>query len=239
MDLRKISASAREGRGKGEATRLRRTGRIPAVAYGKKLAAQALAVSPADLKHVLTSERGRNTVIELDVDGKNKLTVLLREYQHHPVSRAILHADFVQISLDEPVDVQIPLETTGKAAGVVKGGVLRQVFRRIPVRCLPGKIPVKIVHDVTELDLDGHVPAKALALPEGVEVRLPLEQTVIAVVTEKQAPEEEEAAAAPVAGAAGAAPAAGAAAAGDKAGGDKAGGDKAGGDKAEKKSEKK
>jgi large subunit ribosomal protein L25 len=233
MDLRKISASARDGRGKGEATRLRRTGRIPAVAYGKKLAAQSLAVSPEDMKGILTSEHGRNTVIELDVDGKNKLTVLLRDYQHHPVSRAILHADFVQIALDEPVDVQVPLETTGKAIGVVKGGILRQVFRRVPVRCLPQLTPVKIVHDVTELDVDGHVPAKALALPEGVTVRLPPEQTVIAVVTEKAAPEEEETAAAPAAAAGGAA----APAAGDKAG-DKAaekGGDKA----AEKKSEKK
>ena len=237
MDLRKISANARDTRGKGEATRLRRTGRIPAVAYGKKLSAQSLAVSPDDMKSVLTSERGRNTVIELDVDGKSKLTVLLRDYQHHPVSRAILHAYFVQISLDEPVDVQIPLETTGKAAGVVKGGILRQVFRRIPVRCLPTLIPVKIVHDVTELELDGHVPAKALALPEGVSVRLPPEQTVIAVVTEKQAPEEEEAAAAPVAGAAGAAAAPGAAAAGDK-GADK--GAEKGADKgADKKSDKK
>ncbi|HEV8551145.1 MAG TPA: 50S ribosomal protein L25 [Polyangiaceae bacterium] len=215
MDLRKISASARDGKGKGEAARLRRSGRIPAIAYGKKLAAQSLAVAPEELRSVLTSERGRNTVIELDVDGKNKLTVLLRDYQHHPVSRALLHADFVQIALDEPVDVQIPLEVTGKPVGVVKGGVLRQVFRRIPVRCLPQKIPVKIVHDVTELDLDGHVQAKSLALPEGVEVRLPAEQTVIAIVTEKAAPEEETAAPTAVAGAAGA-PAAGAAA-GDKA----------------------
>jgi len=232
MDLRKISANARDGKGKGEAARLRRAGQIPAIAYGKKLAAQSLAVKPEELRSVLTSERGRNTVIELDVDGKNKLTVLLRDYQHHPVSRELLHADFVQIALDEPVEVQIPLEMTGKPVGVVKGGVLRQVFRRIPVRCLPQKIPVKVVHDVTELDLDGHVPAKALALPEGVEVRLPAEQTVIAIVTEKAAPEEETTAA-PVAGAAGAAaPAAGATGAGDKAG-DK-GADKAadkGGDK--------
>ena len=231
MDLRKISVSARDGKGKGEAARLRRSGRIPAVAYGKKLAVQALAVAPEELKSVLTSERGRNTVIELDVDGKNKLTVLLRDYQHHPVSRALLHADFVQIALDEPVDVQIPLEVTGKPVGVVKGGVLRQVFRRVPVRCLPGKIPVKVVHDVTELDLDGHVPAKSLALPEGVEVRLPPEQTVIAIVTEKQVAEEETTAA-PAAGAA-AAPAAGDKAAGDK-GAEKAGdkgAEKAGGDK--------
>jgi len=230
MDLRKISANARDGRGKGEAARLRRSGRIPAVAYGKKLAAQALAVPPEELKSVLKSEKGRNTVIELDVDGKSTLTVLLRDYQHHPVSRAILHADFVQIALDEPVDVQIPLEVTGKPVGVVKGGVLRQVFRRVPVRCLPQQIPVKVVHDVTELDLDGHVPAKALNLPEGVEVRLPPEQTVIAIVTEKAAPEEETGAT-PTATAGAAAPAAGAAdkdKAGDK-GGDKAadkGGDK-------------
>jgi large subunit ribosomal protein L25 len=233
MDLRKISVNARQGKGKGEATRLRRSGQIPAVAYGKKLAAQSLAVKPEELRSVLTSERGRNTVIELDVDGKNKLTVLLRDYQHHPVSREILHADFVQIALDEPVDVQIPLEVIGKPVGVVKGGVLRQVFRRIPVRCLPQKIPVKVVHDVTELDLDGHVPAKSLALPEGVEVRLPPEQTVIAIVTEKAAPEEETAAAPVAAAGAAGAPAAGATAgAGDKAaekGGDKAaekGGDK-------------
>lgn len=234
MDLRKISVSARQGKGKGEAARLRRAGQIPAVAYGKKLAAQALAMKPEELRSVLTSERGRNTVIELDVEGKSKLTVLLCDYQHHPVSRELLHADFLQIALDEPVDVQIPLEVIGKPVGVVKGGVLRQVFRRIPVRCLPQKIPVKVVHDVTELDLDGHVPAKALALPEGVEVRLPPEQTVIAIVTEKAAPEEEEQAATVGAAAgAAAAPAAGATgAAGDKAaekGGDKAaekGGDK-------------
>jgi len=232
MDVRKISADARSEKGKGAAVRLRRTGKVPAVAYGKALPAQSLAVSPADLKAVLTSQHGRNTVIELDVAGKSKLTVLLRDYQHHPVSRDILHADFVQIALDQPVDVDVPLETTGKPIGVVKGGVLRQVFRRVPVRCLPELIPVKIVFDVTPLDLDGHVPAKELPLPQGVSVRLPPEQTVIAIVTEKQAPEEEEAAA-PAAAAAGAAAGTGGAAAGAAAG-DK-GGDKGGDKKSDKK----
>jgi large subunit ribosomal protein L25 len=230
MELRKISANSRDGKGKEAASRLRRTGQVPAVAYGKALPAQALSVSPSDLQSVLTSERGRNTVIELDVAGANKLTVLLREYQHHPVSRAILHADFVQIALDQPVDVEIPLETTGKPVGVVKGGILRQVFRKIPVRCLPELIPVKVVHDVTALELDGHVAAKDLGLPEGVSVRLPPEQTVISVVTEKQAPEEE---AAPVAAAA-----AGATAGGDKAAADK-GGDKGADKGGDKKSDKK
>jgi large subunit ribosomal protein L25 len=91
---------------------------------------------------------------------------------------------------------------------VIKGGILRQVFRKLPIRALPNNIPVKIVHDVTGLDLDGHVAPKDLALPEGVSVRLPPEQTVAAIVHEIVREEE----AAPAAGAA-AAPAAGAAAA--------------------------
>jgi large subunit ribosomal protein L25 len=206
MELRKVSASPRTAGGKGAAGRLRNSGSIPAVAYGKNLPSRALAVSPVDLKSVLTSERGTNTVIELDIDsGKEKLTVLLCDSQHHPVTRALLHADFLQIALDQPVDVEIPLHVTGKPVGVVKGGVLRQVFRKLPVRCLPELIPVSITHDVTELDLDGHVPTKALALPEGVVARLPPEQTIIAIVTEKHQV-EEEAAAAP--GAAAGAPAA-------------------------------
>lgn len=216
MDTIKVTASRRTENGKGAASRLRGTGKIPAVAYGKQLPAQALAVSPDALKAVFASAHGNNNVIELDVEGKDKLTVLLRDYQYHPVSRQLLHADFVQIFLDQPVDVEVPLELTGKPAGVIKGGILRQVFRRLPIRCLPGVIPVKIVHDVTALDLDGHVAPKDLSLPEGVAVRLPAEQTVAAIVHETVREEETGApGAAPAAGgaAAGAAPAAGAAAA--------------------------
>ena len=212
MDTIKVTASRRSESGKGAASRLRSTGKIPAVAYGKQLPAQALAVSPDALKAVFSSAYGNNNVIELDVEGKDKLTVLLRDYQYHPVSRQLLHADFVQIHLDQPVDVEVPLELTGKAAGVIKGGILRQVFRRLPIRALPGNIPVKIVHDVTGLDLDGHVAPKDLNLPEGVSVRLPAEQTVAAIVHEIV--REEETAAPGAAAAAGATPAAGAPAAG-------------------------
>jgi large subunit ribosomal protein L25 len=210
MDAIKVTASRRDGHGKGAARRLRNEGRIPAVAYGKGLPTEVLAVAPDAIKSVLASARGRNTVVTLDVDGKAGLTVLLSDFQYHPVSRELLHADFLQINLEQPVNVEVPLELTGKAVGVVAGGTLRQVFRKLPIRCLPGLIPVKLTHDVTELGLDGHVPVKDLALPEGVSVRLPAEQTVASVVTEIIRAEEETA---PAAGAAaGAAPAAGAAA---------------------------
>ena len=223
MELSKVPANRRSESGKESARRLRHEGKIPATIYGKELTAQSLAVSPKDLLGIIRSERGRNSVIELNVEGQGTMTVLLNDFQYHPVTRDLLHADFLQIHLDRTVDVDVPFELTGKAKGVVLGGTLRQVFRKLPIRCLPKDIPVKIQHDVTELDLDDHVASKDLKLPEGVEIRLPAERTVAAVVTESRRGEEEAAAPGAAAGAAGAAPAGAAAAApADKKGDKKA-----------------
>jgi large subunit ribosomal protein L25 len=79
---------------------------------------------------------------------------------------------------------------------VTAGGELHQVFRKLPVRCRPGQIPVKLVHDVTSLGLDTGAHVKDLKLPEGVEVLLSPERTVAAVVTAKKRQSEEEEAAA-------------------------------------------
>lgn len=195
MELRKVTAADRQETKKGPMRRLRASGKIPAVAYGKKLTPRSLSVSPKDLEDILGSERGRNTVIELDVQGSDKLTVLLSSYQYHPVGRQLLHADFLQINLDEHVRVEVPFELTGKAKGVVMGGTLRQVFRKLPVRCLPKHIPVKITADVTELDIEQHVHVEDLVLPEGVTVELAPKRTVAGVVTEKHRGKEEDEAA--------------------------------------------
>ena len=192
MELRKVTANARQETKKGAARRLRANGRIPAIAYGKKLAPRSISVSPKDLEEVLLSERGRNTVIELDVDGQDKLTVLLNQYQYHPVTRRLLHADFYQIDLKDQVRVDVPFELVGRPKGVVMGGALRQVFRLLPVRCLPERIPVKITHDITELDIDQHVHVEDLTLPEGVVIELAPKRTVAGIITEKKRGKDAE-----------------------------------------------
>jgi large subunit ribosomal protein L25 len=192
MDIIKLDANLRSQSGKTSARRLRREGRIPAIAYGKELPSVSLALTPRGLTDILKSAHGQNSVVELSVENK-KLTVLLREYTVHPVTREPLHADFVEIKLDQPVDVEVPFVCKGKAAGVVLGGILRQVYRRLPIRCLPEQIPVVIEHDVTALNLGDHVKTADLALPKGVSVRLPPEQTVAGVVApEKEKPEDVE-----------------------------------------------
>ena len=196
MEIIKLTASRRELAGKGPSRRLRREGKIPAIAYGNKLTPVALAVSPKELKVALSGVHGRNAVLALTVDGKDTLTAMVRQYAHHPVSREILHADFLQIDLAQPIDVEVPFKLFGKCKGVVAGGVLTQVYRALPIRCLPEQIPSLLDLDVTDLDLNESAKTSQLKLPEGVTVRLSQDQTVAAVVAPDKKAEAEEAAAA-------------------------------------------
>jgi large subunit ribosomal protein L25 len=224
-----LDAKPRAGSGKGEARRLRRAGSVPAIAYGKGLASTLLAVSPKEILAILTSERGQNSVLEMELpDAQNaqsasgakaKTLLMIKDYSYHPVHRGLEHVDFVQVRLDQAVDVNVPLVFHGKPAGVTAGGIIRQVYRTVPVHCVPDKIPLKLEIDIAHLELGEHVATSDLKLPDGVTVRLPAEQTLIAVVTPEKEREEDvavDAAAAAAAGAAaapgapGAAPAAGA-----------------------------
>jgi large subunit ribosomal protein L25 len=191
MTTNTLDATLRSDGGKGPSRRLRALGQIPAVAYGLDLAATAVAVSPKELGKILSGERGLNTVVELKVSGQSSIHTLVVDYQIHPVTRAFLHADFKKIDLDKSVDVEVKLELVGRSVGVTMGGELHQVFRKLPVRCRPGQIPVKLVHDVTELALEQVSHVKDLKLPEGVEVLLPPERTIAHVITSKRGKEEE------------------------------------------------
>lgn len=214
-----ISAELRTATGKSASSRLRTSGRIPAVAYGKGLPATNLAVSPAEVLSVLKSEHGKNSVIKLDVQGPKaqNLIVMIGDYSYHPLSREIEHVDFVEVKLDAMVDVDVVLILNGKPAGVVQGGIVRQVFRKLPVRCLPDRIPAKVEVDISPLKLSEHIATKDIALPEGVAIRLPAEQTIVAIVAPEKDRNEEAAAAAgaaaPAGGKGAAAPAGGKAAA--------------------------
>lgn len=194
--MHNVTATPRTEHGKGAARRLRNAGQIPAVAYGKDLAAMPLAIAPKEIVTVLKSERGQNTVLQMKAGSKD-LLVMIKDYSIHPVTRSLEHVDFVEVKLDKPVDVEIPLIVTGKAVGVTNGGIVRLVYRTLPVRCLPDRIPLKVETDVTALDLGDHIAPKDLKLPEGVEVRLPENQTLVAVVAPEKDRSAEEAAAAP------------------------------------------
>ena len=123
MSMTQLEVSPRTPAGKGEVRRVRKTGKVPAVAYGKGQPAAAITVEPKDVIAILKSERGQNTVIGMKVAGKDH-TVMIKDYSYHPVTRLLEHVDFAFVQLDKEVDVEVPVvgaTVPGATAG--DGGV--------------------------------------------------------------------------------------------------------------------
>src|SRR3990172_3407935 len=113
-----LNARARSDKGKGPARRLRAAGLIPAVVYGQKREPTHIAVDPAAIQKAIATAHKLNTLLTLQLDGAEK-RVLFREYEVDPVSRRLLHADFLEVDMSKAVKVEVPIVTTGKAEGVV------------------------------------------------------------------------------------------------------------------------
>jgi large subunit ribosomal protein L25 len=219
-----LNAAQRDSRGKGPARRLRAKGLIPAVVYGGESGPAHVAVDPAFLMKAIETPHRFNTILTLKLEGAPEKHVLFKEYEVDPVSRELLHADFLEVKMDKPVKVRVPVVTTGTAAGQVDGGILSLAAHDIVVEALPGKIPVKIEVDVTNIKIGHSLHISELKAPEGCTFKYGADYVVVFVaVPEKEevvapvaaVPGAEGAAAAP--GAPGAAPAAGAPAAGGAA----------------------
>ena len=146
-----VEAQARPERGKNEARRVRRSGRVPAVLYGAKKETLAISVDPKQIARILTSEAGHNSIFDLQV-GEERTKAMIVDWQYEPIKGALLHIDLKRIAMDERLKVSVPIMLKGEAAGVKQqGGILEQVLREVEVECLPGDIPSQIEVDVSEL----------------------------------------------------------------------------------------
>jgi large subunit ribosomal protein L25 len=222
MDFAKVSVEVRDRTGKGGARKVRADGKVPGVLYGRKSEPVSVAFDEKALLQSLDKERRRNTVLTLTVagDGKSEeVTAMVRDAQIDPLSRRLVHVDFVRVDLDQEIHVTVPLVLIGKAVGTTNGGNLHQSMHVVPVAAKPAAIPTKLEVDVTALDIGDALHASDLKLGAGVRVLLDPREAIASVVAPK-AEKVEEVAAAPVEGAvpaegAAAAPAAGAAPAGE------------------------
>ncbi|WP_425117476.1 50S ribosomal protein L25/general stress protein Ctc [Archangium violaceum] len=218
MDKSTLEVKTREGAGKGAARRLRSQGLVPAVVYGKHLEKPlSVAVDPKAVRAAINTPHKLNTLITLKGLGADQ-QVLFKDYQRDPVSRDILHVDFIAVREEDQVKVNVPLVLTGKAEGVADGGLLTQIRREIEVYAKPRAIPVQIEVDVTPLKIAMAMHINDVKLPEGVVVKSNVNYTIAVVSAPEGAVEAAPAAAAAAAPAAAAKPAAGAAAAKPAAG---------------------
>lgn len=161
----KLEGVSRPDLGKKAAKAIRGTESIPAVLYGGQ-----------DVVHFTVSQEAvRNLiyspeifVVELSVDGK-QVQAILKDIQFHPVTDAILHLDFLQVTQTKPVVVEVPVVLTGHAEGVRAGGKLALEMRKLKVKAIYTEIPEKLHIDVTTLGLGKTIQVGALHF-DGLEL---------------------------------------------------------------------
>jgi large subunit ribosomal protein L25 len=147
-----VTATPREGKfTKNVARRVRQGGNIPAVVYGAQQPSIAVTVDPKQIRRILHSESGHNTIFDLQVNGSTAKAMVV-DWQNDPIKGNLIHIDMKRIAMDKAIRVEVPIQLIGVPVGVkTQGGILDQVLREIEIECLPADIPDHLDVDVSEL----------------------------------------------------------------------------------------
>jgi large subunit ribosomal protein L25 len=187
-----IAVAIREGTGKQFNRKLRASGRVPAVVYGVGHSNVMLSIDPLALdRQIKSSHAGINTLF--DLQGESSVagrTVLVKELQREPVRGGIIHADFLEVDLQQTIQVAVPVHLRGDAPGVVMGGVIEHTLREVEIESLPSAIPDELIADVSALDIGDSLHVSDLVLPAGVIMMSDLTLSVVSVSTPKDVAEE-------------------------------------------------
>ena len=190
MQQVRLEVEKRSTFGKGNARALRRGGSIPAVLYGRHEDVVPLRIDEHVFRTFLR-KNSENVLIDLDIKGHGTETAMIREIQQHPVSKqTLLHADFVRVSLDEPVTAAIPIVLNGTPIGVRESdGVLEFPLRELTVYCLPTLLPDEIQVNVNELHVNEIIHVGDMTVAEEIQV-LDDSQTMVTAVSPPKVEEE-------------------------------------------------
>jgi large subunit ribosomal protein L25 len=172
---------------------LRRQGLVPAIVYGRGTDPVSVIVSARDLYGVLHTEAGANALINLEVEGGDKLLTVAREIQRHPVRGEIAHLDFIKVSLDEAIQAEVGLEYTGEPIGVRDdGAVVETIEVSVMIEALPMEIPSSIQLDISEMNVGDTLTIADLPTLDGVAYIDDEDRPLVSVLVPRVAEEPEE-----------------------------------------------
>jgi len=190
-----LKAEARERVGKGSARELRRNGFIPAVIYGDKQAPVSIAINTNEVTKRIHAGGFMTTVATIDVDGK-KYQVLPKDYQLDPVRDFTMHVDFLRVSGNTQVTVEIPVHFVNedKSPGLKVGGVLNIVRHEVEVQCPANAIPEFFTVDLSGHKIGDSIHISEVTLPKGVTPTIADRDFTIATIVAPAAGIDESAA---------------------------------------------
>ena len=183
METVEIGAELRDQHGTSVARRLRRDGKAPGIFYGPKQESIKIVIDAREFSKSVAALEGSHLIrFRSQAQALTDKVALVKDMQYHPVSGVLLHCDFYEVDLTKKLRVDVPLHFTGRAAGVVAGGILQPLRRQIEVECLPQDIPEYVEVDVAPLDIHNTVHVSELQMPAGVEAIYDSDFTLVTVL---------------------------------------------------------
>jgi large subunit ribosomal protein L25 len=168
--MSQVTLRAETGRATGsrESRRLRKTGQVPAIVYGKSTEPIKVAVDAHDLHMALHTEAGSNALINLEIEGRDLVLTMARVIERHPFRNEYRHIDFVTVALDETVHAEVVIHFEGTPVGVRDGGVFSPSKTHVMVETLATSIPSGIELDISAVEMGGALRVADLPQLEGV-----------------------------------------------------------------------
>jgi large subunit ribosomal protein L25 len=192
-----VTLTAETGRALGSRSsrRLLRDGKVPGVVYGLEQDTVSVAVAWPELRAALTTEAGLNALITLDVDGSEDLTII-KDLQRDPVRRDVIHVDFLRVSRDVEIEVEVPIVLEGHAEKAEReDGTVAHLLFNLSIYAKPGAIPNELVVDVSDMEVGDAIRVGDLSLPEGARTEVDEEEVIVTAQISRETievAEEEE-----------------------------------------------
>lgn len=177
---------------RGELRKLREQGKIPAVLKRGDGTSSPIMIEEKDLMALL--KNSDQSIFQMALDDQKPVPAMVGEIQREPVNRAILHVDFRQINMQEPIRAEVRVELVGQPKGHSNDYLIQTPRVDVEIRCMPDKLPSVIEADISHLEIGNSLTAGELQLPEGVELLTePNESVVVVLAVQKGSEAEAEA----------------------------------------------
>lgn len=193
MDQVTLHADVRTDKGSRATRRLRRSGQVPAIVYGRDLDPVSVLIDERDLFAALHTDAGFNALISVDIEGaKGEIYAVAREIQRDPVRDDITHVDLIRVSLDEEIESEVPVDYVGTPVSVRdEGALIETIETTVLVSSLPTAVPSSIEVDISHLEIGDTVTLNDLPAIEGVTYVDEDDRPLVTLLAPRM-PEEEE-----------------------------------------------
>ena len=192
MEALNLNVKHRNNNGSSSSRRSRSEGILPGILYGSENEPIAVEMDLHKVEKIVNQHSSDSVLLDIDLDGIGKVSVLMKEIQFHPVTSEILHVDLQRVLANKPIQVDVSVELKGEPEGVKAGGLLDQVLRSITVQSLPADLIESIDVDVSNLEIGDSLSVCDLDISSKLTVINDPNSLVVAVNAPKVEAAEEE-----------------------------------------------